>query len=41
MLARRAKRQKPRPAVSFQNAERGPLETKIKNYMGLAIATIM
>jgi hypothetical protein len=30
MLARRAKGQKPRPALGFQNAKRGLLETKSK-----------
>jgi hypothetical protein len=44
MLARRAKGQKPRPALSFQNAERGFLETKIENYMrgtGLPLLEIL
>src|SRR5712692_3483922 len=41
MLARRAKGQKPRPALSFQNAEQGFLETKIENYMGQAKAIVI
>jgi hypothetical protein len=41
MLSRRAKGQKPRPALSFQNAEQVFLETKIENYMGLATAIVI
>jgi hypothetical protein len=41
MLSRRAKGQKPRPALSFQNAEQGFLETRIENYMGLATAIVI